>query len=426
MNAICLVIDRLHAGFLGCYGNTWIVSPEFNRLAAESFVFDHALIDAPELDSLYRSWWLGRHALEPSENSSCASLPERLRQAGVTTTLLTDDPAVDAALPAGVASSIERRTIAPTLPQQPAIDSRQAHLHHLFDEALTWLETAREPFLLWMHSGSLGQIWDAPQELRSQYVAEDEPTSPLGIVPPRIVLPPNFDPDQLLAMAQAYAGQITLLDEHVGHFLECLRDSSLASNTLLVVMSARGMPLGEHRRVGAWDEALHGELVHIPWLMRFPDGLGALNRSQTLAQPADLPLTLLDWWGLEGQGMSTAARSLLPVVRGDQLSLRDRVCIQNRHGERGVRTAKWFLRQSGKQDAPGDPLREMTHSDEAGLRRWLYAKPDDRFEVNELSARCQEIGDSLAQAYDDFLNGCRTGNLANLPSLDPVVQAWHA
>ena len=66
VNAICLVIDRLHRGFLGAYGNTWIETPAFDRLAAESFVFDQMLVDSPRLGPLYRSFWQGWHALAPA------------------------------------------------------------------------------------------------------------------------------------------------------------------------------------------------------------------------------------------------------------------------------------------------------------------------------------------------------------------------
>ena len=52
MNAICLVFDRLHAGYLGAYGNSWIETPAFDRLASQSFLFDRALIDSPELPLL--------------------------------------------------------------------------------------------------------------------------------------------------------------------------------------------------------------------------------------------------------------------------------------------------------------------------------------------------------------------------------------
>ena len=41
MNAIVLVLDSLHLGYLGCYGNQWISTPNLDRLAARGVVFDH-------------------------------------------------------------------------------------------------------------------------------------------------------------------------------------------------------------------------------------------------------------------------------------------------------------------------------------------------------------------------------------------------
>src|SRR5579864_8245994 len=94
MNIIVLVIDRLHAGFLGCYGNTWVATPHFNRLAAEGFVFDQAYVDNPGLPQLCRSWWTGRHSLVPSVMQGEESLAHRFSQAGWTTSCLTDEPAL--------------------------------------------------------------------------------------------------------------------------------------------------------------------------------------------------------------------------------------------------------------------------------------------------------------------------------------------
>ena len=105
MNAICLVFDRLQAGFLGSYGNTWIETPSFDRLAGQSFLFDQALLDSPRLERLYRSYWQGRHAMCPGEKrtvhfrghenwDSPSSLAAMLRDAGVTSALLTDEPLV--------------------------------------------------------------------------------------------------------------------------------------------------------------------------------------------------------------------------------------------------------------------------------------------------------------------------------------------
>jgi len=87
VNAICLVIDRLRAGCLGAYGNSWIETPATDRLAAESFVFDQALVDTPRLDLLYRSYWQGWPALTARQPQGRPTLPALLAEAGVATAM---------------------------------------------------------------------------------------------------------------------------------------------------------------------------------------------------------------------------------------------------------------------------------------------------------------------------------------------------
>ena len=95
-NVVCLVIDRLNCGFIGAYGNTWIPTPEMDRLAADSLLFDRAMIDSPRLDDLYRSYWRGWHALAgPAIRAAAAEgldLPRQLNTAGYTTALVSDEP----------------------------------------------------------------------------------------------------------------------------------------------------------------------------------------------------------------------------------------------------------------------------------------------------------------------------------------------
>ena len=95
MNTLCLVIDRLHAGYLGAYGNTWIETPALDQLAFDSFVADQFLIDSPSLETVYRSYWHGRHAAaDAAEPDARAALAELLATAGVNAALLTDERAV--------------------------------------------------------------------------------------------------------------------------------------------------------------------------------------------------------------------------------------------------------------------------------------------------------------------------------------------
>ena len=393
MNAIILVVDRLQAGYLGCYGNSWIETPAIDRLAGDSFLCDQAFIDTPHTDRLYRSLWQGVHALTPEAAlSPQANLPAILAAAGVQTALVTDD------------ASLARHPLAEPFHEVLEVSDEQAaaavqeiektRLSRLFAAAADWLATAREPFCLWMHASALGTVWDAPLEFRQRYVEEDGPDLPELVEPPHFQVPADYDPDELLALRWAYAGQVSLLDTCLESFLDLIDTPQLRETTLFSLLSARGYPLGEHGIVGApggeLGSALHEELIHVPWLWRFPPGLAEAVRSQALVQTGDLLPTLLDW--LQLVTPSAGSPGLMPLVRGQQEALRDRLGLWSGPDERAVRTPAWYLRLS--QPAPGSAA-------ELPIRR-LYAKPDDRWEVNDVSSRCVDVAEMLLQVLADF------------------------
>ena len=204
---------------------------------------------------------------------------------------------------------------------------------------------------------SLGEIWDAPPEFRRRYWEEGDPPPSASADPPEVRLGKDPDPDEILVAAQAYAGQVSLFDACLGGLLEFLRDSPAGEETLLAITSARGFPLGEHGRIGPCDEALYGELVHVPLLLRFPNGAGAAHRIQALVEPSDLWATLLNWWGLGQQAQSPSALSLMPLIDEQSPWPRDRLCIVGDGSQQAIRTPAWYLR--------------------AGSEMELFAKPDD-------------------------------------------------
>ncbi len=401
MNAICLVIDRLHTGFLGAYGNSWISTPIFDRLACESFLFDQALIDSPDVDCLYRSYWQGRHAMGPSEaGGQCPSLGMVLDDAGVNTALLTDDRRV--AAHAAAVDFDELIEIDPPWEAQPADDLESTHLARCFAEAVSWLGRAESPFVLWCHFASLGTTWDAPAEFRSRYREEGDPEPPEGAEVPDRLLDEDYDPDELLAAVQAYAGQVTLFDACLGALDEQLAESELGQQTLLAVTSSRGFPLGEHRRLGPADGALYGELVHVPLLLRVPGGVGAAARTQSLVEPADLWATLLDASGIVDRPPSPTAQTLLPLLEERSILARDRLCLVGEGEQRAIRTPAWYLR--------------------AGAKPELFAKPDDRWEANDVAARCPEVVECLEDAVEQYRQALESGSTADLPPLDAVLR----
>jgi arylsulfatase A-like enzyme len=399
MNVICLVFDRLHAGYVGAYGNSWIETPSFDRLASQSFLFDRALVDSPELARLYRSYWHGWHALCPAAPESRPSLPALLGRAGVTTVLLTDEPQV--ARHPLAADFDELLEIDPPWQPKGAAEVEQTHFGRCFAEIIDWLESARGPFLLWCHLSGLGTTWDAPLKFRQSYCEEGDPPPPESVDVPDRMLPADYDPDELLGIIQSYSGQVTLLDTCFGAFLDFFYGLPISSETLLSVASARGFPLGEHGRVGPCDGALFGETVQVPWFVQLPDAAGAAVRSQALVEPADLWATLLHWWSVGDAPPSPTAKSLLRLVHQQAGSLRDRLGMASGSAQRALRTPAWHLR--------------------AGLDPELYAKPDDRWEINDVASRCQEVVEDLQDALTQYELALPDGRIADLPPLSDVL-----
>lgn len=395
-HVVVLVIDRLGAAYLGPYGNAWIDTPNWNRLAAESCLFDFVLADSPRLPAVYRAYWQGRHALSAAAAGG-DDLASRMRRAGIRTTLLTDDPTVPEF--AGAGSFEERIFVPDAAPDAPASAVEQTQFAQLFSAAIQVLvQPRRRSSLTWVHAQGLQGAWDAPREFRNQFAEEDDPLPPEFVVPPQKRLVKPYDPDELLGVTYAYAGQVALLDVCLGALLDALTALDDADRPLLIVTSPRGYPLGEHGLLGHGDDSLHAESLNVPCLIRFPDQAHAAHRSRDLIQPSDVYATMLDW----GQALSDADRSwgqsLLPLIRGQWQPARDRAAAMV--GEhRTIRTPAWSL---------------LHHPDGS---RELFAKPDDRWEVNEVSQRCEHVAHELEAALEQFQQAVQTGRPADLPPL---------
>ena len=366
-------MDRFSAGYLGPYGNTWINTPALNRFASQATLLETAITDSPVLEEVYQSYWRGCHAAlklaVPGD-----SLPQVLSAGGVTTALLTDCPAL--ASDASSDGFSQRIALELDQPTEPVDDVEQTQLGQLFAETAQWIRLAQEPFLLWVHARALGHVWDAPMTLRAQFADIEDPSPSATVVAPNLVLDTDYDPDELLGLVHAYAGQVAVLDLCLAALIDAVDQRLDDQRTLVIVTAPRGFPLGEHGFVGACGDQLNSEVLQVPCLVRHPDPAARNRRCHTLVQPPDLYATLLDWFG-QAEGIEQPyRRSLLPALVGESKWTRELAC--SALGQQlAIRTPIWFLVSGGDQSPQ------------------LFVKPDDRWEVNEVADRCLPITDQL-------------------------------
>jgi arylsulfatase A-like enzyme len=271
-----------------------------------------------------------------------------------------------------------------------------------FATASDTLASLQEPFALWLHTGLLGRVWDAPYDYRARFAEEDDPEPPEFIDPPSGPVPANTDPDELLGIRQAYAGQIALLDECLLTFLEAWDDDPRSNNTWLVVLSARGYPLGEHGRWG-WANSVGQavpdpttpafaghELLHLPVFIRAPDRARATERATVLTQPCDLWATVAEALSVPHQEPTTAARWptgswwSAPLFSAEWAA-RDRMFTATGPAQAQLQTAQWWY---AGEIAPTALAADQESTDNAQER--LYLLPEDYFGVNNVADRCGE------------------------------------
>jgi membrane-anchored protein YejM (alkaline phosphatase superfamily) len=415
-NIICIAIDRLHAAYLGPYGNTWVETPTLNEFAAKAFLLDRAVTDSPQLAVSCRSFWQGVHALCPSDRvAQRASLVELLARAGYQATLVTDDSAV-ANHPLAVAFA-ECDLVTPSSGAKIAEHPDDTDLAVLFQTATERISAAKSPFVTWIHASALGRRWDAPSEYGARYADEDDPTPTDSAAIPDRMLPESFDPDEVTAVTHAYAGQVTLLDELLGPFIEAIDAAHNPDETVIALVSPRGIALGEHHRLGPCDDALYSDVVHVPCMIRVPAAMKLAGRSQAIVQSADVPATLLELCGLDADWKSPLAgygRSLLPLARNEQPDGFDRACAVGA-ADKTIVVPNWSLRISNPE---ASAAAKIAIGDTAAVaRRELFVKPDDWFEVNEVSDRCSEIAEFLGVELLLFEQHCAMGDTAMLAKL---------
>lgn len=426
MNAICLVVDGLQAAFLGPYGNSWVTTPACNRLAADGFLFDQTLVDSPRIESICRSLWTGVHALVKPVFVRGPGVVARLSSAGINTQLITDDRLV-AEHPLA-ASFREQMYLRPTTrPHGPAgratEDINRTELAVFFAEVVELLAKLREPFLLWIHSRGMTGAWDAPWPIRETYLdpldaeSESDVEARLADVrePPRRSLRgAEIDPDELHLLRMAYAAQVTLFDICLGALVQAVEEAPSGQRTLLAVLGARGYPLGQHGEIGFLHPLLHEELIHVPWLLRLGGPCTGCDRSSALTQPADLPATLLDWFGVGSAQFAprpSRGSSVLPLVHAEpSAQQRDRLLISDEVYTQAIRTSRWYLIREAGENETSPKLR-------------LFVKPDDRWEMNEVSNRAPEVAANLAAVLDQVEMAIVEDRDENLPALDSMLEA---
>ncbi|WP_300668195.1 sulfatase [Desulfoluna sp.] len=388
-NIVLIMLDSLQFNYVGCYGNEWIKTPNLDKLASEGTLFENAYAEGLPTVPVRRAMLTGRFTLPfkgwgPLDNDD-TTIADIMWGRGVHTALIYDSApmrlpkygysrgfddvifshgheldqyfyAKDTLYHLDPDDYIDKncmtepdgspRTGIPevTMNELPEyLKLRQnwksdddSYVGVVASNTCNWLHKVdkTKPFLLWVDSFDPHEPWDPPSVWEPDTKCPYDPdyTGKDMIIPP-LGMADYFTEEQLHHIRMLYAENVTVCDKHVGKILDKIKELGLWDDTLIMVMSDHGEPMGhgEHghgimRKCRPWP---YEELVHVPMIVRYP-GYGEGKRVKGFVQTCDVAPTMIDYLAIKEETLEYGAQqmtvcnpdemqgiSLLPIIRGE-------------------------------------------------------------------------------------------------------------
>jgi arylsulfatase A-like enzyme len=259
-NLVLITVDSVRVDRMGFLGAKGALTPNLDRLAAESLVFEHAYAQAPGSVVSHATILSGAYPQSTGMSeiggtlpAALPYLPDLLKSQSYRTAAFVGSITLDPQN--GIAQGFDRgfqtydagfRTTIPG-DDRPPITGRRGG--EVVTRAIAWVDhkaQAQDPFFLWIHIGDAS------------------------------------------APSTSYNAAITSVDDAIGKLIGALQQRKIYGQSAIIVAAAHGESLGAH------GEDTHGiflydETMHVPLLIKLPDGQSPAKSSTAQVAPRVTP-----------------------------------------------------------------------------------------------------------------------------------------
>ncbi len=368
-DVLLVTIDTLRADFLGCYGSSAGASPEIDRLAAESALFERAVASASMTAPAHAAIFTSRYSREHSVGHGNGrtrlvdepTLAEQFSRAGYRSGAFVGNMVLRRHT--GLDRGFEHYDAQLTRPEASRTGVYERTADETTDRALRWLARADpRPVFLWVHYQDPHGPYLPPAAARGRTRPPTRPgeeplprlddDSGFRGIPAYQVVGAEAMPSEYL---QRYGDEIFFADRSVGRLLEAF-DGGGAPNVVLLTAD-HGESLGEHDFWFVHAFACLPELAHVPLLLRAP-GIPPGGVSG-VASHVDIAPTLLELAGLPALPQARGL-ALGPLLR-ERRALPDRSVFCDIGREIVAFAGDDLVRASGLEDGPTSDSARWEH-----------------------------------------------------------------
>jgi arylsulfatase A-like enzyme/tetratricopeptide (TPR) repeat protein len=296
-NVLLITLDTTRADHLPVYGYKEVQTPQLDKLAQESFVFEDAVSQVPLTLASHSTMLTGKlpigHGVRDNSgfylDDKETTIPEVLKQKGYSTAAFVSSFVLDSRwnLDQGFDEYFDNFNLALFKGLNPR--EAQRHAGETEEEVSEWLDAHHtKPFFLWVHFYDPHDPYDPPEPYKSKYA------------------------DHL------YDGEIAYMDENIGKLLSKLKNLQIKDRTIIFVAGDHGEGLGQH------EESTHAMFVysstlHVPLMIHLP-GIKK-QRIPGVVRLMDLAPTVYEMLGLTPPA-GIQGKTLVPLMNGTEQSKR--------------------------------------------------------------------------------------------------------
>ena len=319
---VLISLDTLRADHLGCYGYEKETSPFLDSFARECTVFERAYSHAPStlashgvmLTSLYPALHRGEYSTQTALRSDVPTIAEILKGEGYTTVAFTGGGQLDREF------KVDR-----------GFDLYE-QVERNFEKTVTisssWLQENKPgKFFLFLHTYQVHAPYEPPKKYRNLFTKGYAGPLSCPVDRPDIEKLENagtLTPEDVQYVKGLYNEEIRFTDDCLKRFIQWMKEHQLYDDSLIIITSDHGEEFGEHGVVGTHSHTQYEELLHVPLIIKWPQGRLQPGRISTLVRLADLLPTVLECVGLPSLP-GAVGTSVIPLVEEPRNAI-DREC----------------------------------------------------------------------------------------------------
>ena len=467
MNVIFIMNDSFRRDHLGCYGNSWIRTPNLDRFAQHAAVFDQFYIASyPTIPNRwdlctghfgfpFRGWqplglddvtWgqlLSEHSVHTQmiwDTPMLATHNYNYTRGFNGITFVRGqkgdhwitDPSLPIRMPAQPHKIRDAASLATYLRNHfNRKYEREFCVGRTISEATDWLETnyRHNSFFLCIDMWDPHEPFDCPQYDYQLYAEPDYDGDKM--IYPEYGRHTYMTEDEVKHTRALYAGECTLVDRWVGHFLDTAEKLGLFKNTLIIWTTDHGHLFAEHDlqgKPGAELGALYEITTRIPLLIHHPEGLGAGKRIEGIVQPPDILPSLLELLEIP-MPSHVQGKSFWPLVTGEKEKIHDYAFSSRFPPTAG--DASYTPVEGASFDGwvgSGRTVEPSTVTDDEwaficapkGLCSELYNLRQDPQQKRNLIDQYPEVTKSMHKAWSEFLQEHGASDERLRPFVEPI------